>query len=81
MRLELKRDTQKQIEEIFKTASYHSTPIKRVISANTDGNHPLIDSLLAAHWKNQDEREDAMAETCEHLAKKASNSCTLVINE
>lgn len=81
MRLELKRGTQEQIEEIFKTVSYHSTPIKRVFNANQVNEHPLIDSLLAAHWKNQDEREDAMAETCEHLAKKASNSCAVVINE
>ena len=78
MRLKLKRDTQEQIQEIFKTVSYHSNSMDRVFIGH-QADHPLIDSLLNAHWKHQDERESNMARSIENFAKKATNNCNVDI--
>ena len=74
MRLKLKRDTQEQIQEIFKIVSYHSNTMNRAFNS-PNAEHPLIDSLLNAHWKHRDERESNMARSIENFAKKATNNC------
>ena len=86
MRLKLKRDTQEQIQILFKTVSYHSNSMDRVFNANTGvrkGNefdsYPYIDLLLMAHWNNNHDKEDSLAKLCENIAKKATNNCDIDI--
>lgn len=78
MQLGLRRSTQEQIQDIFKSVSYHRS-LKRV-SVPIQGDYPLIDSLLTAYLKNNENKCDGLVKTCENYAKKASNNCTVDID-
>jgi hypothetical protein len=78
MRLNLKRHTQEQIQDIFKTVSYHPT-LTRTEPPDIE-TYPLADSLLKAYWQNDFPRQMRLAKLCETRAKKATNPATLVIH-
>ncbi len=78
MQLNLKRDTQEQIQTIFKGVSYNPT-MKRIVNIVSNNSHSLVDSLLVAHTKNDNDKENNLARICEHMSKKASNSCNVKV--
>ena len=70
MQLNLRSDIRRWVYDVYGPISYHHTETKKVANSNED-TYPLIDSLLTAYWKNDEDKVDRLARACESLSQDA----------